>query len=241
MSGLIDLHCHWVADIDDGPKNWQQSEQMLKGLRSLGFDYVVATPHMRPDLFDNTSQQLTDAYQTTVEHMTNSDDLPKLGLACEHFFNDVIFSRILRGEGLPYPGGHGILIELGHDQAPAMLTTPLFEVRRHKLRPVLAHPERYQAAWKHPDTLTALEDHGVVMMLDILALVGVYGRNPKKAAERWLEQGVYYAACSDAHHMRHIDKLDAAMQRLRSLVGPQEAEFLLSEGPHHILSGQVQL
>ena len=48
MRGFVDLHCHWIAGIDDGAKTPEDGLAMLRGLREAGFDTVVATPHMRP-------------------------------------------------------------------------------------------------------------------------------------------------------------------------------------------------
>ncbi len=53
MRGFIDLHSHFVANIDDGAPSFDDSLAMLRALRAIGFDTVIATPHMRPELFDN--------------------------------------------------------------------------------------------------------------------------------------------------------------------------------------------
>src|SRR5579862_9514452 len=58
MAGFIDLHCHWVAAIDDGARTFEQGLDMLRRLQSAGFAKVVATPHMRPGMFDNDKAML---------------------------------------------------------------------------------------------------------------------------------------------------------------------------------------
>ena len=47
------MHCHWIAAIDDGARSMDEGLAMLRGLHQAGFDSVVATPHMRPGMFDN--------------------------------------------------------------------------------------------------------------------------------------------------------------------------------------------
>jgi protein-tyrosine phosphatase len=74
-----------------------------------------------------------------------------------------------------------------------------------------------------------------------MSLVGRYGRASQRAAERMLDEGVYYAACSDAHRPTDVEHVEDAIGRLIDLVGEEEAEELLSENPRRILSGNVEI
>jgi protein-tyrosine phosphatase len=238
MRGLIDLHCHWVAAIDDGAHTSEDGVAMLQGLHELGFDTVVATPHMRPGMFDNEKPGLERAFQAMQPTLSAaSARLPSVALASEHFFNDVVFGRLLRGEALPYPGGKGVLIEFGRGPFPARVQHRFFDLRRAGLVPVLAHPERYEPVWSDDSCLDPLFDAGALMLLDVCALVGKYGRAPQRAAEKLLEEDTYDAACSDAHKPADIDHVARAIERLQALSGKGEAQRLLSEGPRCILQG----
>jgi protein-tyrosine phosphatase len=72
-----------------------------------------------------------------------------------------------------------------------------------------------------------------------MSLVGRYGSRPRRAAERMLEEGVYYAACSDSHRPSDVDIVAEAIKRLERLVGKEEAGELLGENPRKILEGTV--
>lgn len=243
VPGFVDLHCHWVASIDDGARSGDESLAMLRGLRQAGFDTVVATPHMRPGMFDNDRTGLERAFAAMhpilsaagTDASAAAASLPRVHLASEHFFDDVVFGRLVRGEGLPYPGGGAVLVELGQGPFPARLQHRFFDLRRAGLVPVLAHPERYDPVWKDDACLDPLLDAGAHLLLDVCALVGKYGRAPQRAAEKLLEEDAYEAACSDAHKPRDVDIVVDAIERLERLVGAQEAQRLLSGGPRGIL------
>lgn len=239
MRGFIDLHCHWIAAIDDGAKTTDESLAMLRGLRDAGFDRVVATPHMRPGMFDNDRAALQRAFEAMQPVVTCATvgRLPAVHLASEHFFDDVVFGRLVRGEALPYPGGKCVLVEVGQGPFPARLQHRFFDVKRAGLTPVLAHPERYEPVWKDDACLDPLLDAGAHLLLDVCALVGKYGRAPQRAAEKLLEDDAYEAACSDAHKPRDVDDVVRAIERLEQLVGAVEAVRLLAEGPRGILGG----
>lgn len=240
MRGFLDLHSHWVAGIDDGAKTVDESLALLRALKSAGFDAVVATPHMRPGLFDNTKADLERAYATTRAALEGERGLPELHLASEHYFDALVYERLLRGDALPYPGGHAALVEFPARDFPRNVAQMFFELRRRKLRPVLAHPERYDPVWKDREVLSALVDGGTLLQLDVAALVGKYGRAPRKAAEALLDEGWYYLACSDAHAARDVDDVRRAIDELFARAGDEEARWLLSGGPRSILTGEIE-
>ncbi|WP_437924477.1 CpsB/CapC family capsule biosynthesis tyrosine phosphatase [Sorangium sp. So ce291] len=239
MRGFIDLHCHWVAGIDDGARDVEESFALLTALRGAGFDTVVATPHMRPGMFDNTRQSLRAAYDATCAALAGARDLPALDLSSEHFFDDIVFQRLLDGSALPYPGGRAVLVEFPTRSFPARVADRLFDLSRRKLRPVIAHPERYEPVFDGCSSLDPLLDAGAVLLLDVAALTGKYGRTPRRAAEQLLEEGYYYAACSDAHSARDVADVRDGIEALFARVGEEEATFMLVDGPRAILEGRV--
>ena len=211
---------------------------MLRALRGAGFDYVMATPHMRPALFDNQKADLENAFQAMA--LASEQGLPKVGLSSEHYFDDIVFQRLMKGDALPYPGGKAVLVEFPNDAFPARVADRFFDLRIRKLRPVLAHPERYRPVWKDRTVLDPFLDGGVVLLLDVAALAGKYGRAPERAALELLEDGYYIAACSDAHRAKDVEDVARGIARLQKLVGQEEADYLLRDGPLAILNDTLE-
>lgn len=239
MRGFIDLHSHWVAGIDDGARAVEDSVALLRGLAQAGFDRVVATPHMRPGMFDNTAADLRRAYAATTAAIAHAGGLPAVDLSSEHFFDDVVFQRFLQGEALPYPGGHAALVEFPTRAFPTRVAHRFFDLVRRGVTPVIAHPERYEPVWKDAEVLDPLLDGGAVLLLDVAALAGKYGRAPRKSAEQMVEAGYYHAACSDAHSVKDVADVAEGIKRLVDMAGKEEATFLLVEGPKEILEGRI--
>ena len=253
------MHCHWVAAIDDGARSVDESLAMLRGLRQAGFDDVVATPHMRPGMFDNDRAAIERAFAAMQPVLAGAGALPSVHLGSEHFFDDVVYGRLLRGEAVPYPllaraaapgdaadgarppdttgARRPVLIEFGPTAFPVRIQHRLFDLRRAGLVPVLAHPERYEPVWRDDACLDAVLDAGAHLLLDLCTLVGKYGRAPQRAAEKLLEEDAYEAACSDAHKPGDVEIVVRSIERLESLVGGPEARRLLADGPRAILGG----
>jgi protein-tyrosine phosphatase len=237
VRGFVDLHCHWVAAIDDGARSPDEGAEMLRRLRQVGFDDVVATPHMRPGMFDNDRASIERAFAAMQPVISDPGAFPRVHLASEHFFDDVVFERLMRGEALPY-AGRAVLVEFG-SAFPLNVQARFLDLKRRGLVPVLAHPERYEAVWRDDACLDPVLDSGAHLLLDVCALVGKYGRAPERAATKLLEEDAYEAACSDAHKPGDVDKVARAIERLEALVGRTEATRLLSDGPRAILTGAI--
>jgi len=248
MRGYIDLHCHWIANIDDGARSVEDGIAMLKGLYSIGFSTVMATPHMKPGMFDHNGQALREAFDGMLVHLGADKDLPKVDLASEHFFDDTICTKLLNGEGMPYPPllakapprHNTVLIEFPTHALPTFAQRKLFELRKAGLSSVIAHPERYQPVWKDDRCLDPLLDAGAFLLLDVCAVIGKYGRDSQRAAEKLIEEGAYEAACSDAHRPADVELVQKAIERLEQLAGKEEAERLLKAGPAAILGAPRQ-
>jgi protein-tyrosine phosphatase len=240
MRGFVDLHSHWIAGIDDGARSPADGIAMLAGLYEAGFSTVVATPHMRPGMFDNDRPSLEHAYAamqlSLVEARARGTELPAVHLASEHFFDDIVWSRLSRGEGLAYPGGGAVLVEFSVHAFPVRIAHRLVDLKRGGLVVILAHPERYHPVWADDSCLDAILDAGGHLLLDVCALIGKYGRVAQAAAEKLLREEAYEAACSDAHKPGDVPDVKRAIARLEELVGQAEAVRLLAEAPAAILA-----
>lgn len=237
---MIDLHCHFLPGIDDGAPTAADGVAMLEGLKSIGFVHVVATPHMRPGLFDNERAGLTRAYEQFLPELAGRA-VPEVSLSSEHYFDASVYSRLLSGEALPYPGGRAALLEFYEIDFPPVIEERLFDLRRRRILPVIAHPERYRKFWDQPEALERLVDQGVATLLDSMALVGKYGRRPQRAAEELLERELYQAACTDLHRPADIPIVEKSLALIEKRYGKEELAFLFVEGPTALLAGNLPI
>lgn len=237
MAGFIDLHCHWIPGVDDGARSVDEAVGILQALTKLGFERVIATPHMRPGLFDNGAADLRAAFERVEAQIEGLADLPERALSSEHFFDELVFERLCAGQGLPYPGATSVLLEFHGSTFPPRVEQLLSQLRRRGLLPIVAHPERYQALWERPEILERLCDQGALALLDVAALAGKYGRAPQRSAESFLERGLYHAACSDAHRPEDIVLVERGMRWVAERHGQEELHALFRDGPLEILGG----
>jgi protein-tyrosine phosphatase len=238
VQSYVDLHCHWVAGIDDGARTPEEGVEMLQALHRAGFDTVMATPHMRPGMFDNAREDLERAYRSMAPYLAAADGLPHVDLSSEHYFDDVVYERLLSGNALPYPGGKAALVEFYGLEFPRAGEKRLFELSCRGILPVIAHPERYRYVWASTGVLERLVESGAATLLDVSSFVGKYGRETQRAAETLLEQGLYHAACTDSHRPEDVADAARGMARIAELYGADEVDALFRKGPREILAGR---
>ncbi|MBN1774095.1 MAG: protein tyrosine phosphatase [Deltaproteobacteria bacterium] len=228
--GFVDLHSHVLPGVDDGAENVAEAVTLARGLRDLGFTCLVATPHMRPGLYDPAPQAVVAALHELRAALGAAG--PRVLLAGEHFLDDEVWMRIGEGLGRPYPNGRAILVEISTiGPGPARLSEQLFRLRVGGLRPVLAHPERCAAFQDDVARIEELRRAGVATALDLTSLVGQGGRGSRRTAERLLELDLFDVACTDLHAERELAEVERAIKRLRRLVGDDGLDRLLHRSP----------
>lgn len=234
-----DLHCHPLPGIDDGARTAEDGAALLAGLRGIGFGTVVATPHVRSGVWDNRVESRAAAREVLgvvlAEAGRRGDALPELLLAGEHMFDDVLHDLLRKGEALTYPGGGAALVEFPYDNIPMRVELQLWRMAK-TVRPVLAHPERYVPVQQSDDKLDELVGAGAWLLLDLMSLVGAYGRRAQATAERILAAGRYTAACSDAHKPADVPLVLKGVEALRAARGDAEVQRLLVDGPAKVLA-----
>lgn len=236
---FVDLHCHYIPGVDDGVRTQEEGVALCQALRSIGYATVAATPHIRAAMFDNRADDLKQRFERFAAAASEQSDMPELVLGAEHFCDDHFWTIFGNGQSLPYPGGKALLIELSPERIPLGLDERCFRMQVRGVRPVLAHPERYAPLWSSSAPLERLAELGMLPLLDVMSLVGKYGRRPQRTAERMLEEELYYAACSDCHRPLDVEYVAAAIERLEELVGTATAHDMLGARPAAILRGEV--
>lgn len=239
MNGLIDIHCHWLPGVDDGATTLDEAVELLAELRAMGFEQVLATPHMRPGLFDNSAEGLRECYRAVCSHISEIPDLPHHGLSAEHFYDDVNHRRLLHGQALPYPGERAALVEFQSPAFPHRIEEHLAELGRARIRPVIAHPERYRPLWGSPVPLEDLIDVGAAALLDVGALAGKYGSKAQRTAEALLDLGLYHAACTDAHRVKDLRDVERGLSFIAKHYGDEELSRLFVHGPTCLMAGTL--
>jgi tyrosine-protein phosphatase YwqE len=218
---MLDFHNHILPGIDDGSPDLETSLRLLNGLKALGFDSVIPSPHTIADTHPNTPETIQSAYNSLNQLLSERQEPKLTGFASEYMMDDVFLANLKAKREFLCVAPNTILVELSYAQKPDHLEDYSFQLQIEGYIPILAHPERYGYYHKNAEAqYDYLKDLGFDFQLNLLSLTPYYGKEVQKIAHELLEKGYYDYACTDLHHERHLNALQDAFtaESLRDLM-----------------------
>lgn len=207
----VDMHSHILPGIDDGCENAEQSVELLQRLEALGLKQFYFTPHIVQDMHPNTPETIAKAFdrlrQEGMAHLTT-------GYAAEYMVDTAFDQQFARNPRnlLCLPGGH-VLIEMSYIEESKLIEKVAFDLQMEGYIPILAHPERYIYYHRDPKKIERFQDIGCLLQLNLLSLIGYYGRNERRIAKYLLEKGMINLVGTDVHHERHVRALETGVNQ----------------------------
>src|ERR1700676_1807620 len=136
---MVDVHCHILPGVDDGPDNIELSLAIAEAAIADGITHVVATPHSSNEyLFDYSRvRELRDELQARI------GDRLILATGCDFHLNPENLDA-LRADAPRFCINQRqyLLVEFNEYSIPPAMDQTLHEIQLLGLRPVITHPER---------------------------------------------------------------------------------------------------
>jgi protein-tyrosine phosphatase len=231
---MIDLHLHLLPAVDDGAATPAVAREMLVLARRLGFELLVATPHLEGPLTPEYRAKVSRAWSEVAPSAASLGIEVALGYEIQ--LTPDLAQRLERGEPSTLAGGRAVLVELPFAGWPLFAEQSLFELQAAGFRPLLAHPERYGEAQRDPSRVVALAERGVALQVTFGSLVGLFGKRVQQLAERLLLEDAATVLASDAHSAgQRFETVGRGRARAHDLVGPERLRQLVLDNPRALL------
>lgn len=222
-----DVHCHVLPAIDDGSRTAAESLLMARGLADLGVRRLHATPHQFRMGNDLDPAWVRDRVAALQEEFRAQGVELELHASAEHLFSERLLEALERGEPmLSWSGGENgaeecLLIELPIREPVVGVSALARRLAQRGVVPVMAHPERIQMVQRKPSLLETWRQAGWRYQLDLLSLVGGYGRHATWVSTELMRLGAYSFVGSDLHRPSQLQSLARAHDRFRQLAGAE--------------------
>jgi len=195
---MVDLHCHVLPGIDDGPPDMAAALALARAQVAAGVTTVAATSHV--DWRSGNRAATLAAGMGPLRAALAEAAIPlevvsggEVGLTLAPDLGDDELTTLRLG------GGPWLLLE-----APLSPSTTGFERivrhvqgRGHAI--LLAHPERCPAVHRDPAVVEGLVRDGVLVQVTAGAFDGVYGDRVRQVALDLVARGLVHVVASDAH------------------------------------------
>jgi len=237
---VIDVHCHILPGIDDGPRAIEESLEMARAFCANGYRVAAATPHMIPGT----------GWMPSAARVRNKIKELNLAIAREELDLRIVSGmEVALDPRIPELLDEGHLLGLG-DAAWILIEPPflhmpsgweqiIFSVLARGFSVLLAHPERCQHLADTPGAIERLMASGVHLQANWGSIIGQYGRKVARMANAMAENGWIHCLATDSHRARGLDPaaLKMARDRLIDLIGEDNLALIACDNPGRVLNG----
>ncbi len=231
---MIDLHCHVLPGIDDGPETIEGSLALARAASAGGTRTLVATPHVNLR-YPNDAATIARLVGELNERLAAERIAIEVRPGAEIALTSAINMAPARLAELGLGGGSWLLIEPPFTPSAGGIDTILLDILRGGYRVVLAHPERCPAFHRDRAVLESIVRAGILTSITAGSLVGRFGGEVRRFALELVRDGLVHNVASDAHD--HSDRAPGMAAELRSAGLQPLAGWLTSEVPAAILAG----
>lgn len=202
----VDMHNHILPGIDDGSESVEQSLKLIQGLRDLGIQKSISTPHIMHGVHDNTPATIQEAHAKLKQAITDNGVKFDLQYAAEYMIDDRLEELVHNGNLCALPNRH-VLIEMSYLAESKALFQTIKDIQEKGYQPILAHPERYNYYHQNFKVYKEIKDAGCLLQLNLLSISRYYGEPVKSIALTLIKSGMYDLVGTDMHHDKHLHAL----------------------------------
>src|ERR1700750_1631715 len=83
-----DMHSHLLPGIDDGADDMENSLELIRGMRDLGYKKLITTPHVLWDMYKNTHEVILEKHALVKEAVKNAGIDVEIHAAAEYFLDE---------------------------------------------------------------------------------------------------------------------------------------------------------
>lgn len=203
---VTDMHSHLIPGIDDGSTDLQTSINLIKTLKKLGFNKLITTPHIMSDFYKNTPEIILGGLQELNHELNRQSIEIELSAAAEYYIDYEFESKVDADEKFLTLNGKSILIETSFLSSPPNFGDSIFKLQLKGYNVILAHPERY--LFMSIGDLQMYKERSVNFQLNLLSLLGYYGKEVQKRSEYLVDENVIDYVGTDCHNINQADLYD---------------------------------
>ncbi len=237
---MIDLHCHLLPAVDDGPATLAESLALASASVQDGVQIVASTPHVRADHPLVVPAELPgrcDELRAALAQRRIDLEVVCAGEA------DLAWAMSASDDELRLVsyGGRGtdVLLETPYGLLPPGFEERVFEIfAARDMRVLLAHPERSMTFQNSPGRLKRLVDRGVLVQVTAQSLLrrGSSSRS-RSLARALVNEGFAHVIASDAHGLGGRASLLEAV-KAAGRIDRARATWMVEQAPAAVLAGE---
>ncbi len=233
---MIDIHCHILPGLDDGPDAAEMSFEMAEMAIADGITHVIGTPHASPDhaFIPELVKQRRDELQAAFEGRLT------LATGCDFHLS---FENLRDIEHKPtrftLNQKNYLLVEFADFSIPPSMDQALHGLHLAGLRPIVTHPERNPLIRAKPERLYRWLRQGCYVQITAQSLSGRFGKAAQEVAQELMRMRAVHFIASDAHNVTSRPlRLKETYDLVSKNYGEDVAQAVLIDNPLAAFEGK---
>mgnify|MGYP000622027130 CR=1 FL=1 len=236
----VDVHCHVLFGLDDGPRSLSESLELCKALVADGVGSVIATPHQLGRFEGLVRAELIKKKVEQLNNILKEEQIPlNVYPGADIRLDERVLEMLSKGEVLSLAGSRYVLLEIPHE----IFLDPLpivRSLRKEGYLPVISHPERHRIVLSNPRVVDSWLSEGAYLQVTAGSLAGHFGKKVQELSFAFVCQGKAAFIASDAHNTQ--DRSPAFTEAALQIAGTIGADALMAffeKNPRRVLEDEV--
>ncbi|NQT22081.1 MAG: hypothetical protein HQ579_01440, partial [Candidatus Omnitrophica bacterium] len=233
---IIDIHCHLLPEVDDGPETIEESIEMCRKMVDMGVKHVIATPHL-PWREKYENNKILSSYELLKKRLSEEQINLNISLGSDNHITWDLIEKLRKGEVYPLANSRYFLLELDHYTIPPSLEDFITRCNKEEFYPIITHPERNMIFQSDISSLRKIAEMPALIQITSSSLLGYSGKKPKLAAIDALKSGLVDIIASDAHALNHrLKGFEEGLKVAEDIVGRESVQDMISRTPAMVIN-----
>ena len=204
-----------------------------------GITDIVATPHITPGLYDNTTASISALVSELANRLAAAGIPIRLHVGADVRVDPALVGGVESGS-VPVLGNRirYLVAEIPSQMIPPNIRELVYALQLRQIIPIITHPERHASMQQDPGLLRQLVEAGALAQVTAGSLMGEFGPVARRAANKMLERNLIHLIATDAHGAeKRRPVLTAGLAAAAAIVGEEAARLMVLDVPRAILAG----
>lgn len=235
---MIDINCHILPGIDNGPKDIEESVAIAKSALAQGIDTIVATPKHMNGEYHNFKQEIIKQVDILNQRLQEEQIAIAVLPGQEIRIYGEMIESLAKDHLLTINETQGyLLIDLPSNHIPSYMMQLIFNLQIKGYKPIIAHPETNPFIREDPDLLYELVKQGAFIQLATDSIVGKNSRKVQKFSLEIIEARLAHFIGSEAKQGSAYSYQEA-VRKVRKHFG-NEMNYLFYENAMYLTKGEA--
>ena len=238
MIPLVDVHCHLLAGLDDGPRTDEEAVEMCRLAYAEGIRMAAATAHQNDRYEAVTPARIRDASEKLARQLQKAGIALTVFPTAEVMVQPEVAAAWSKGDLLSVADRKQyLLLEMPHGLF-VDLRDIVVRLREAGVRIILAHPERHPELLHDDGRIDQLIAAGCLVQVSSGSITHPKSWRDGRALKRWFQRGVVHLLGSDGHRPgRRPPRMADAYRQIVRWAGSATADRVCSTNGMAVLQG----